>query len=257
MNESRKDSLLDFCSRVGLSFSNLNLLELAFHHRSCVNEGGQNKKNTVAQNLIDPLGLEYPNNERLEFLGDSVLNLTTTDYLYHTMTHDCEGDMSKIKAQAVSEKTLAKVARVFGIDNLLVLGHGEELTGGRKKDALLADCMEAIIGSYYLDKGFDPASKYVLSFIKDEIDLIRTKGTENWKSKLQELFQVRGGVIPSYQVIGESGPDHNKIFLVNVTIKDPKTGELLTFGPCEGHSKKVAEQLVAQMAFEKYQKSSK
>lgn len=244
MNSHRQEELLSFCKKVGLSFSNLDLLELAFRHRSYSNEHG-----SLDEQKSDSEGLLYPNNERLEFLGDSVLSLVTTNYLYHNMTDESEGDMSKIKAQAVSEYTLAKVARAFAIDKLLVLGHGEELSGGREKDALLADCMEAIIGAYYLDKGFEAANKYVLSFIIDEIIEIQKSGTGNWKSKLQEYFQERTKTLPVYRVTGESGPDHNKTFLVDVTVTDLQSGKSMCFGPCKGHTKRKAEQEAAKLAY--------
>lgn len=267
MNYARQSLLLEFCKSVGLSFSNLNLLELAFHHRSYSNEVTAVKScNSKKINMqlqshnhnkdkdIDTNGLLYPNNERLEFLGDSVLSLVTTNYLYHNMPLSSEGEMSKIKAQAVSEFTLAKVARKFGIDKLLVLGHGEELSGGRQKDALLADCVESIIGAYYLDKGFDAANVYVLSFIVYEIKLIQQSGTGNWKSKLQELFQEHTQDLPVYTVVSEYGPDHNKTFLVDVTVKDFNTGKIKHFGPCQEHSKRKAEQLAAKLAYQSLKK---
>ena len=143
----RKQDLTDFCKRVNIHFKNIELLDQAFYHRSVTNE----KKHVH-------------NNERLEFLGDSVLGMVTASYLYRTLENP-EGDLAKIKSIVVSEKALAPVALKFGIDKLLVLGHGEEITGGRKKPAILADCMEAIIGAYYLDSGYKNAEKYVLEFI--------------------------------------------------------------------------------------------
>ena len=147
LTKERKHQLSDFCNRVGIKFKKIELLDQAFHHRSLTNEAHGVK-----------------NNERLEFLGDSVLGMVTAAYLYTNLDNP-EGDLAKIKSAVVSEKALAPVALRFGIDKLLLLGHGEELTGGRTKPAILADCMEAIIGAYYLDSGYKAAEKYVLSFI--------------------------------------------------------------------------------------------
>ena len=144
---NKKEHLLGFCKNVGIKFKNLELLDQAFYHRSIQNEVHNVKSN-----------------ERLEFLGDSVLGFATASYLYKNFDNP-EGELAKIKSAVVSEKTLASIAKKIGIDKLLVLGKGEKLSGGSEKPALLADCMEAIIGAYYLDSGYENAEKYVLSFI--------------------------------------------------------------------------------------------
>ena len=149
----RKQDLTDFCKRVNIRFKNIELLDQAFYHRSVTNE----KKHVH-------------NNERLEFLGDSVLGMVTASYLYRSLENP-EGDLAKIKSIVVSEKALAPVALKFGIDKLLVLGHGEEITGGRKKPAILADCMEAIIGAYYLDSGYNAAKKFILDLLTPELKI--------------------------------------------------------------------------------------
>ena len=136
---NKKEHLLGFCKNVGIKFKNLELLDQAFYHRSIQNEVHNVKSN-----------------ERLEFLGDSVLGFATATYLYKNFDNP-EGELAKIKSAVVSEKTLASIAKKIGIDKLLVLGKGEKLSGGSEKPALLADCMEAIIGAYYLDSGYENA----------------------------------------------------------------------------------------------------
>ena len=170
LTKERKHQLSDFCDRVGIKFKNLEHLDKAFHHRSLTNE-----KHGVK------------NNERLEFLGDSVLGMVTASYLY-TKSDNPEGDLAKIKSAVVSEKALAPVALKFGIDKLLLLGHGEEMSGGRKKPAILADCMEAIIGAYYLEAGYKQAEKYVLSFIEPAVKEAFADGIKDYKTQLQENF---------------------------------------------------------------------
>ena len=138
VTQERKKELLDFCKPLGLKFNDIELLDLAFHHRSYSNEHSQHKR--------------Y-NNERLEFLGDSVLGMVTAAFLYEDMAQNPEGDLAKIKASVVSEKSLAPIGLSIGIDKMLVLGRGEQLSGGREKPAIIADCVEAVIGAYYLDSG--------------------------------------------------------------------------------------------------------
>lgn len=230
LTKGRKEQLQAFCKSLALKFSDLELLDLAFHHRSYSNENTKYKRF---------------NNERLEFLGDSVLGLSTAAYLYGKMAENPEGDLAKIKASVVSEKALAPVARSFGIDKMLVLGHGEELSGGRNKDAILADCVEAIIGACYLDKGFEEANRFVLSFIIPAVDsYLNDKGVKDYKTLLQEAFQKKVQKIPVYELLKKSGPDHDQIFYVQVKLGDK------VFGPCEGKSKKEAEKAVAKLAYE-------
>ena len=167
LTKERKKQLSDFCNRVGISFKNYELLDQAFHHRSLTNEQRGVK-----------------NNERLEFLGDSVLGMVTASYLYKNLDNP-EGDLAKIKSAVVSEKALAPIALNFKIDSILVLGHGEEISGGRQKPAILADCMEAIIGALYLDSGYKAAESYVLSFIIPAVNEILSQGLKDYKTQLQ------------------------------------------------------------------------
>ena len=228
LSKERVKELNAFCKRVNIKFKNIQLLEQAFHHRSITNEFKKEK-----------------NNERLEFLGDSVLGVVTASYLYKNFDRP-EGDLAKIKSSVVSEKTLAEVALKLGIDKLLILGHGEELSGGRQKPAILADCMEAIIGAYYLDSGYKLAETYVLSFIIDEINKVCEFGMKDYKTLLQEKFQKTSKQCPKYELISKSGPEHNQIFSVKVHLGD------VEYGPSSGKSKKEAEQLVAKIALENH-----
>ena len=226
MDKSRKEALNSFCKKVKIRFKNLELLDLAFHHRSITNEIKH-----------------IQNNERLEFLGDSVLGIVTAAYLYNNFSNP-EGDLAKIKSAVVSEKALAPIALELGIDKLLILGKGEELSGGRKKPAILADCMEAIIGAYYLDSGYKCAEKYVLDFIVPQINKTISTGTKDYKSQLQELYQEKTKSIPKYELAEKTGPDHAQTFTVYVLLGNKK------FGPASAKSKKEAEQLAAKMALE-------
>ena len=227
-NSLRKKDLMAFCKRVDIKFQNLELLEQAFHHRSSVNEGKAAK-----------------NNERLEFLGDSVLGMVTAAYLYKNLENP-EGDLAKIKSAVVSEKALAPVALNFGINKLLIMGHGEEKSGGRHKPAILADCMEAIIGAYYLDSGYKSAEKFVLSFIIPAINEVLEDGLKDFKTLLQEKFQKISKKCPVYELIEKTGPDHDQTFVINVHLGDK------IFGPAKGKNKREAEMLAAKMALDNF-----
>ena len=229
MDKPRKEALNAFCKKVKIRFKNLELLDLAFHHRSITNEMKH-----------------IQNNERLEFLGDSVLGIVTAAYLYNNFSNP-EGDLAKIKSAVVSEKALAPIAISFGIDKLLILGKGEESSGGRSKPAILADCMEAIIGAYYLDSGYKCAEKYVLEFIIPEINRTITNGVKDYKTQLQELYQKKTKSTPKYELVSKTGPDHDRTFTVSVILNDKK------YGPASAKSKKEAEQLAAKMALESIQ----
>ena len=228
LTKQRKCELSEFCDRVGIKFKKLEHLDHAFHHRSLTNEAHGVK-----------------NNERLEFLGDSVLGMVTAAFLYNNLDNP-EGDLAKIKSAVVSEKALAPVALRFGIDKLLLLGHGEEMSGGRTKPAILADCMEAIIGAYYLEAGYKAAEVYVLSFIKPAVQEIFSQGIKDFKTQLQEKFQKKTKHCPRYELLAKTGPDHDQTFKVCVHL-----GEKV-YGPVSAKSKKEAEQLAAKLALEDF-----
>ena len=225
----RKRALERFCCELSIKFSNLNLLDLAFHHRSFSNEGHQDR---------------LENNERLEFLGDSVLGLATADYLYKLLSENPEGDLAKIKSNVVSEQVLAPIGFKMGIDKLMILGNGEERSGGRQKKAIIADAVEAVIGAYYLDSGYKKAENFVLSFIIPEIKkVLDDKGNKDFKTMLQEYHQKKYKTCPTYELVKEDGPDHDRTFWVSVHLKNA------VFGPEAGKSKKEAEQNVAKKAW--------
>lgn len=230
ISQDRKVKLSSFCKNLSIHFNNIELLDLAFHHRSFSNENQNHKK--------------Y-NNERLEFLGDSVLGMATAAFLYEDMKDTAEGELAKIKATVVSEKTLAPIGLSIGIDKMLILGKGEEMTNGRKKPAILADCVEAIIGAYYIDSGYDKARDLVLKFMIPEIKKIQ-ENNENgdYKTLLQEFFQKQSKQCPFYELVKTTGPDHNQTFYICVHLGEK------TFGPAEGKSKKEAEQKVAKIAYQ-------
>lgn len=229
LSPERKKQLEDFCRPLGIKFKNWNLLDQAFHHRSFSNE-----------NLSH---VRY-NNERLEFLGDSVLGLATAAFLYKDMQENAEGDLAKIKAQVVSEQSLAPIAKdIMHIDQYLIMGKGEELSGGRQKKAILADAVEAVIGALYLDAGYAAAEKLVLELIVGEIRKVQQdKGAKDYKTTLQEFYQKKNKDVPHYTLISKNGPEHDFTFVVSVSLG------AVTYGPAQGKSKKAAEQNAARMA---------
>lgn len=234
IDSKRRSELTSFCRDLNIRFNQLSLLDQAFYHRSYSNEDNRQR---------------HLNNERLEFLGDSVLGMVTASFLYEDMKENKEGELSKIKSVVVSEKILAPIARKIGIDKMLVLGRGEEMSGGRNKDAILADAVEAVIGAYYLDSGFECVKKLVLSLIVPEVKKVQEdRGQKDYKTLLQEFSQKKFKICPVYELIKKTGPDHDRIFWVSVHLNEK------VFGPCEGKNKKAAEQKVAKLALEALEK---
>ena len=219
---------------LNIKFDDKFLLERALTHKSFPNE---NKE------------LHKRNNERLEFLGDSVLSLTISTYIFKKFSYYPEGKLAKMRAVIVSAPILAKKAREIDIGNYLYLGKGEELTGGRDRDSILADAMEAIFGALYIDEGYLKSSKFILSILEDIIEAVE-KGEylDDYKTMLQELIQKDNIKRPEYKVIEEEGPDHNKIFTIKVDFKGQK------LGTGKGSSKKEAEQKAARAALKKLDK---
>ena len=221
--------LTDIQQRIGYTFNDPELLTRALTHKSYANE---NKVLT--------------HNERMEFLGDAVLNLIVSEFLMKTCPDSTEGDLSRLRAAVVSEPALAQIAREIGLGSHLLLGRGEEQTGGRNKASLLADCLEALIASIYLDAGKDAAQNFVLRFFEEVIKRTCTSGsTLDYKTVLQELCQERLKRLPEYRVSSETGPDHQKQFEVAVSINGQESGR------GTGKSKKEAEQRAAKEALEK------
>ncbi len=222
-------SLAYIQERIDHRFSHPELLERALTHKSYANE------NRVPDH-----------NERLEFLGDSVLGLVVSEYLMNTCPDSTEGDLSRLRAAVVSEHALAVVARDIGLGSFLLLGKGEDQTGGRNKDSLLANCLEALIASVYLDAGIDAVKSFVLRFFGEIIRASCTaRGSQDFKTELQELCQEQIKQLPEYHVVTETGPDHQKQFAVELILKGEVCGRGI------GKSKKEAEQKAAKEALEK------
>ena len=223
--EDHRHELIGLASRIGHDFADLDLLFQAVSHRSwCAEHGGM------------------PSNERLEFLGDSVLGLVVTAHSYHQYPDLSESELSRLRAAVVSASTLADVASEIGLGRALLLGKGEAATGGREKMSILADALEAVIGAIYLDGGWHPASRLVLDLLGDRIDEASSgPGDRDYKSQLQELVARRGAEPPAYR-LDEAGPDHRKTFEADVLVE----GEVMGRG--SGTTKKSAEQAAARAA---------
>jgi ribonuclease-3 len=220
-----------FQTKLQVSFRHRSLLEQALVHSSCCNERPD---------------LEYPSNERLEFLGDAVLNFVVTEKLYKELPELSEGELTEIRASLVCRDTLAEIASSLELGNLLLLGRGEEVSGGRAKAGNLANAMEALIGALYLDQGIGKTRRFIIKRLKRDLEEIRTgKKTRNYKALVQELIQGEGKPTPVYRLVEAIGPEHSKQFTVEILVD----GEALGRGM--GASKKVAESQAARAAWEK------
>lgn len=224
----RKQALQSFQKQAGLRFKDLGLLDLAFHHRSFSNENTKNRTN----------------NERLEFLGDAVLGMVVAARLYESMADRPEGELAKTKSVVVSEDTLSGIALALKINEYLVLGKGEEMSGGRGKKAILADAVEAIIGALYLDSGYRSAEEFVLGIMDPQIQLVlQNRHHKDYKTLLQEYIQKQYKTVPKYALIRKTGPDHDRTFWVSVELHG------VEYGPESGKNKKEAEQAAARCAW--------
>jgi ribonuclease-3 len=220
---------------IGYRFKDRGLLEHALTHRSRVHED-------ASGGVFD--------NESMEFLGDSVLGFVIAAMLFREFPQHNEGQKSKLKASLVSAASLARLAERLGLGEFLILGRGEEKTGGRRKHAIIADCYEALIAAIYLDGGVEPVQRFIEQQFQSLIEEARHSGTgasftEDWKSALQEFLQSTGRGLPAYRLAGEIGPDHRKSFVVEVIVE----GEAVA--SAEGRSKKEAAQTAAKAALEK------
>lgn len=213
-------------SIIGYTFKNPELLETALTHTSYANESRAPVKH----------------NERLEFLGDSVLQIVSADYLFHAYADRPEGDLTRIRASLVSEGALFQFAQEIHLGEYLRLGRGEERCGGRTRPSVVSDAFEAVIAALYLDGGMEVARNFILPFITEG-----KTAEDDYKTRLQEVVQQDPSAVLKYEVTGETGPDHNKQFTVCVW----RNGELLAEG--RGRSKKAAEQHAAKVALEKLQ----
>jgi len=218
--------------KIGIKFKNDELLINVFIHRSYLNE-----------HKDYPL----PSNEKLEFLGDSVLSLATSIYLYKNYQQLNEGKYTDIKASIVRTESLAEAALNLDLGNYIYLSKGEELNNGRTNKNILADCFEALVAAIFIDQGFDKAYNFIDNFLfKDKLDLIiKKKLYLSPKSRLQEHIQNRYKILPTYKVLEEKGPEHQKHFTVVVFLNEKKLGS------GSGSSKKEAEEMAAKKALEK------
>jgi len=235
LSEKRLKELNSLQDLIRYKFSDENLLNKALTHKSYANEKNEKLKH----------------NERMEFLGDSVLDILVSKHLFEKFNEFSEGKLSKIRAAVVNESCLAKLAEKIYLGDYLLLGKGENNSGGRKKASILADAFEALAGAVFLDGGLDPASNIFLPLLKGEIEITcESWSFRDFKSDLQEYTQEKMVCIPNYKVIREIGPDHAKEFEVIVTVKNEVCGKGL------GRTKKEAEQAAAKIAMQNFSSGS-
>jgi ribonuclease III len=229
----RKKELKTILKKISINFRNYSLLNLALSHRSYVNEKGFDD-----------------NNEKLEFLGDSILGFVITEFLYKELPEYNEGDLARIKSFVISESTLTKIAKKIGLNKYILIGKGEETSGGRNKKTIISDAFEAFLGSYYLDSNFTKVKQLIIKLFKDEIILVvENKHEKDYKTLLQEYSQKKYKVCPIYKLTNKRGPEHDVTFFMQVLINDK------IYGVGQGKSKKDAEKEAAKNAFKKINSS--
>ena len=227
ISKERQRELAAFQKSLGIKFKDIVLLNTALSHKSYVNE----------------INSKIENNEKLEFLGDAFLGLVISQYLYEQDIYYKEGSLARVKSYVVSELTLYDVGKRINIQEYLLLGKGEEKSGGRSRKSLIGDGVEALIAAYYQDSGFKNARKFVENLFYDEIMKVEeNRHKKDYKSILQEYSQKKFKMIPQYSVVNTEGPDHRRKFYVNVRIRKK------TYGPGIGETKKQAEQEAAYFA---------
>ena len=225
----------DLEQAIGYRFHNINLLQNALTHSSYANERYHNS---------------LASNERLEFLGDSILGMVVAEYLYRNFPDRPEGELTRMRADMVCELALAPVANRLGLGQHLMLGHGEEQGGGRSRESILADAVESVIAACYLDGGMEAAIGFIRRFVLCDVPVSKMHNVD-YKTALQELVQQKKNQHLSYALVRESGPDHDKHFVVDVSLN----GQVVGTG--EGTSKKRAEQEAAHAAIAKLSASGK
>jgi len=215
-----------FETKIDYQFKNKVLIEQAFTHRSYLNENRQS-------------GREH--NERLEFLGDAVLELVVTEFLYAKFPEKAEGELTAVRAALVNTQSISAAATHLGMNEYLLLSRGESKDTGRARQIILANAFEALIGAIYLDRGYEPAAAFIAAQLFDKADEIVAKRLwQDAKSRFQEVAQERTGITPSYNLVQQSGPDHDKRFIVGVFLASEKIAQ------GEGRSKQEAEQAAAE-----------
>ena len=218
----------DLEAAIGYKFKNITLLQNALTHSSYANESFRNS---------------LKSNERLEFLGDSVLGMVVAEHLYKTFPDRLEGDLTRMRADMVCEASLARIAEKINLGEFLLLGHGEEQSGGRNRPSILADAVESVLAACFLDGGMAAAEAFIRKFVLCNVPQSKLRNVD-YKTALQELVQQKKNQQISYQLVEESGPDHNKSFWVEVILNG------MVVGKGTGSSKKRAEQDAARIAIE-------
>ena len=227
IDKKRKKELHKFQKKLNIKFKNLNLLDKALTHSSYAHEVYNNEEH----------------NEKFEFLGDSLLNVTIVEYLFMKFEDLREGDLSKLKSYVVSEEVLHEISQNIILNEYILLGKGEERTGGRSKKSLISDEIESLIGAFYIDSGLKKCKKFILSLFYDIIEnTMNSRAILDHKSELQKKIQTIHKKNPEYYVIGADGPDHEKTFEVGVRLKD----KILGIG--KGPNKQTAEKEAAKDA---------
>ena len=232
MHKNRTQQLQAFCKWLGIEMHDLALLDMALTHTSYAHEAKGEPK--------------PEHNERIEFLGDSVLSVIVSTYMYKNFPQLAEGQLTKLRAHLVCEASLFEYAKKLRLGDFILLGKGEEMSGGRERPSILADAFESVLGAYYLDQGLAKAQDYLLAIMQKEIDFICTHGIcSDFKTRLQEYLQRDGDVEISYHLAGSTGPEHNKTFNSEVCLG----GKVIGSG--SGRTKKDAEQQAAKDALQK------
>ena len=216
---------------IGISFRDLSLLQQAFVHSSYVNENPE---------------FHLPDNERLEFLGDALLSFVVTEKLCHEFPQASEGELTEIRISLIRQETLARLAATLKLGDYLLLGKGEETSGGRQRQTNLADAFEALIGAIFFDQGMGTSRDFILNKLCNQLEKVKAEGVgRNYKTLLQEFTQTKYKQLPAYRVIETLGPDHAKGFSVEVSLGD------VVLGTGTGKSKRAAEMEAAHSAWEK------
>ena len=223
---------MDLEKRIGVNFKNKDLLKEALTHRSYLNEHPE---------------WALPHNERLEFLGDAVLELVVTEYLYNRFPDKPEGQLTMLRAALVNYQFLSKITAEFDLDGAMLMSRGERADNSKAREVILANAIESLIGAIYLDQGFEVAKNFIHRFVIEYLpEILETKSYKDAKSELQEIVQEKLRVTPNYKVLGESGPAHKTVFRIGVYFGE----KLMAEG--EGSSKQEGEIEAARMALKKY-----
>lgn len=228
------DLITQFQTQFSLQFNDINLIQSALTHSSYA------KLTTVSHSQ---------DNERLEFFGDAVLKLIVSEHIYHEFPDSDEGALTQIRSNIISDKTLAKMAKKIQLGTFIRFSHGESNAGGKERDSNLANALEAVLGAIYLDLGYEKAKQFFLPLVHEYDPMLLSETiTKDYKSILQEWAQKQKYTLPKYTVINEQGPDHDKIFVIEVSIE---MADKTVAGSGKGQSKKIAQQDAAQQLVEK------